>query len=749
MGFCGTMGASFIQYLVTDPIVSPLALESLYTEKLVHMPHSYFVNDHKQSSLEVLDPSTWPSRAQYGIPEDKIVLCNFNQLYKIDPLILDVWCRILHNLPETVLWLLRFPHAGEAGIRREARARGIADDRIIFTDVANKSEHIRRGVCADLFLDSYQCNAHTTGCDILWSGTPIVTTPQEKMSCRVAASLVNALGCNELITDSLEEYEAWVMRNVSNSSRQLINGRWYTVGALAKLRAEIEQKRMTEPLFDTERWVRNLERGIERMWSIHESGSPPQHIKIEDVYDGQCSPEPWVPESSLALLKSSAGTEPELDKEVIRSFGRDGLDQQAACANFAATSNLMMMQPNLASQILNLQGGRLAGNSLDALSSLQDKSSQGGRGDVRTLWGNDIQNENPNFCHPLPLSPIIGNLHQPSTSDKYKSSDFGAFGEASAVEGRTGGRPQSNSFSSSSCSGLPQSGTLLSNFLPSPLVTPKLQTSMRSGIVGQFGSHGTSVPVLDPSVPLLLGSKPSAFPAASLASQMAGRINMPLSQDVGRSVAEMPQLLKQGEAQPSRLGIRPAMGTEGSAFFPAEESSSKAPDLSAQDVLINEGLQKLVLPTTVPGILQHGAVINLSAVHPNPSSLPNLCLPGVRATSIPVPLNPQAMTSGVAVFPGGVGKSILARNVQRSNVMALGLKVNQLQLEFCCVPDMMLQQNPSLSVAPTAFLPPPAAPAAGRVVCNPSLWNGTCNGAWGQTNPWNLPWATLSAIPQT
>ncbi|EKX44302.1 hypothetical protein GUITHDRAFT_95096, partial [Guillardia theta CCMP2712] len=204
MGFCGTMGASFIQYLVTDPIVSPLALESLYTEKLVHMPHSYFVNDHKQSSLEVLDPSTWPSRAQYGIPEDKIVLCNFNQLYKIDPLILDVWCRILHKLPETVLWLLRFPHAGEAGIRREARARGIADDRIIFTDVANKSEHIRRGVCADLFLDSYQCNAHTTGCDILWSGTPIVTTPQEKMSCRVAASLVNALGCKELITDSLE-----------------------------------------------------------------------------------------------------------------------------------------------------------------------------------------------------------------------------------------------------------------------------------------------------------------------------------------------------------------------------------------------------------------------------------------------------------------------------------------------------------------------------------------------------------------
>ena len=140
-----------------------------------------------------------PTRAQYGLPpaaadgdddQAMVVLCNFNQLYKIDPQIFDTWMRILRRVPRSILWLLRFPPTGEANIRAEARKRGVAPERLHFTDVAPKDEHIRRGVLADLFLDTPGCNAHTTGCDALWSGLPLLTLVGEKMASRVAASLL-------------------------------------------------------------------------------------------------------------------------------------------------------------------------------------------------------------------------------------------------------------------------------------------------------------------------------------------------------------------------------------------------------------------------------------------------------------------------------------------------------------------------------------------------------------------------------
>lgn len=163
-----------------------------YQEKVLAMPHSYFVNDHRQSSRELVDPSThtntttnpnntnsaYPntntsthagpvSRAMYGISEDKFVFCNFNQLYKIDPLIFDVWARMLKRVPNSVLWLLRFPPVGEQFLLQEAYKRGIREDQIVFSDVAARDEHIKRGYLADLFLDTPVCNAHTTACDIL------------------------------------------------------------------------------------------------------------------------------------------------------------------------------------------------------------------------------------------------------------------------------------------------------------------------------------------------------------------------------------------------------------------------------------------------------------------------------------------------------------------------------------------------------------------------------------------------------
>lgn len=204
MGFPSTTGADYIQYLVTDKIVSPPEYSHFYSEKLVYVPNCYFVNDYKQKHRDVLDASKLPTRSSVGLPETGIIYACFNQLYKIDPEILDCWCDILSNVPNSYLWLLRFPPSGEARLRTEAENRGVARDKIIFTDVAAKHDHIRRSALADVFLDTPLCNAHTTGTDVLWAGCPIVTMPLQKMATRVAASLNYAAGIGELVCKDLQ-----------------------------------------------------------------------------------------------------------------------------------------------------------------------------------------------------------------------------------------------------------------------------------------------------------------------------------------------------------------------------------------------------------------------------------------------------------------------------------------------------------------------------------------------------------------
>ena len=167
MGFCGTMGAPFMDYLFADPTVIPSEFRTYYDEKIISMPHSFFVNDHKQSARFILDNSQSVKRAQYGIEEDKFVFCCFNQLYKIDPTLFDTWMRILKRVPNSVLWLLRFPQDGEENIFNEARKRGLRHDQIVFSDVAPKDEHLARCVLADLSLDTMSYNSHTTACDLL------------------------------------------------------------------------------------------------------------------------------------------------------------------------------------------------------------------------------------------------------------------------------------------------------------------------------------------------------------------------------------------------------------------------------------------------------------------------------------------------------------------------------------------------------------------------------------------------------
>jgi protein O-GlcNAc transferase len=272
LGFCGTLGADYMDYMVADVHCVPPQPEftAHYSEKMVYMPHSYFPNDHKQSARGVLDPDQCFTRDRFGIPEDKFVFCCFNQMYKITPQIFDVWMKILKRVPNSILWLLRFPALGEANIRAEARARGVDQDRIHFTDVSPKDEHLKRSYCADLFLDTTACNAHTTGCDVLWSGTPMITTPGKLMASRVGASLLQACGLPELIAESLEEYEELAVDLALNMDR------------LWEIRKKLEDARETCALFDTARFVRNLEKGCQEVWGLHERGEPKAHVQVMD-----------------------------------------------------------------------------------------------------------------------------------------------------------------------------------------------------------------------------------------------------------------------------------------------------------------------------------------------------------------------------------------------------------------------------------------------------------------------------------
>ncbi|CAO2045810.1 unnamed protein product [Urochloa humidicola] len=271
MGFPGTTGATYIDYLVTDEFVSPSCYAHIYSEKLVHLPHCYFVNDYKQKNQDCLTPVCPHKRSDYGLPEDKFIFACFNQLYKMDPEIFDTWCNILKRVPNSALWLLRFPAAGETRVRSHAVARGVRPDQIIFTDVAMKNEHIRRSQLADLFLDTPLCNAHTTGTDILWAGLPMITLPLEKMATRVAGSLCLATGLGEeMIVSSMKEYEDRAVDLALNPAK------------LQALTNKLKEVRMSCPLFDTARWVRNFERSYYKMWNLYCSGRHPEPFKVEE-----------------------------------------------------------------------------------------------------------------------------------------------------------------------------------------------------------------------------------------------------------------------------------------------------------------------------------------------------------------------------------------------------------------------------------------------------------------------------------
>ena len=207
LGFPGTTGADFIDYIIADAIVLPFDEQPYYTENIVHLPDCYQVNDRKRTIA-----SRTPTREELGLPAQGFVFCCFNNNWKITPAVFDVWMRLLKAVEGSVLWLFRDNRDAETNLRKEAAARGIDPTRLVFADRLPLDDHLARHRLADLFLDTLPYNAHTTASDALWAGLPVLTCRGKTFAGRVAASLLTAVGLPELLTDSLEEYEALALR---------------------------------------------------------------------------------------------------------------------------------------------------------------------------------------------------------------------------------------------------------------------------------------------------------------------------------------------------------------------------------------------------------------------------------------------------------------------------------------------------------------------------------------------------------
>jgi len=260
LGYPATTGADFIDYLIGDPVVTPLDHAAHYSERIAQMPLTYQPNDRRRPLPEA------PPRASLGLPDEAVVLCCFNQTYKISPAMLDAWSAILHGAPATVLWMLAWNGHAEANLLRELAARGVARERVFFAPKLSLDKHLARLRAADLFLDTWPCNAHTTASEALWAGVPVLTVPGPTFASRVAASLVNACGLPDLACVSAEAYVQTAIGLAQE--RELLQG----------LKSHLDVHRLALPLFDSERFARDFEALLARMHERAQQGLPPDHL---------------------------------------------------------------------------------------------------------------------------------------------------------------------------------------------------------------------------------------------------------------------------------------------------------------------------------------------------------------------------------------------------------------------------------------------------------------------------------------
>ncbi len=269
LGFATTTGAPWMDYVIADPVVLPFEDQAFFTEQIVHLPDTYWVNDRR---LRIAERA--PGRTDAGLPPNGFVFCCFNNAAKITPAVFDIWMRLLAQVPGSVLWLFSESQTAEANLRKEAQTRGIDPGRLVFAAPAARDEHLARHRLADLFLDTLPYCAHTTASDALWAGLPLLTCKGTTFAGRVAASLLSAAGLPELITTNPADYEATALRLARDPA------------ALAELRRRLEDGRDSCALFDTPRFARHMESAYETRSARWRSGQAPQAFAVEANMEG-------------------------------------------------------------------------------------------------------------------------------------------------------------------------------------------------------------------------------------------------------------------------------------------------------------------------------------------------------------------------------------------------------------------------------------------------------------------------------
>ena len=266
LGYPSTMGANFIDYIIADTVTIPDENRNFYSEKIIYMPHTYQANDDKRKIAK-----TNSRRVDFNLPDKGFVFCCFNQIYKISPKEFNIWMKLLKNVNNSVLWLIKSNKWVEQNFSKEAKRQGIDPSRIIFAEKLSYSEHLARHKHADLFIDTFNYNAHTTASDALWGGLPIVTKQGKQFTARVTSSLLTACGLPELITKNEKEYEELIYELATNPKK------------LKAISLKLSENKKNKPLFNTKLYTNNFENGLQKAYDLYFNGEHPKNIFVNET----------------------------------------------------------------------------------------------------------------------------------------------------------------------------------------------------------------------------------------------------------------------------------------------------------------------------------------------------------------------------------------------------------------------------------------------------------------------------------
>lgn len=267
----GTMACNFIDYIITDEIITPQTEEKSFSEKFLYMPECYFITHDKQEISQKT-----PSKKECGLSENSFVFCCFNTAYKIEPKIFSLWMSILKDVENSVLWLYSGNKLVIENLKKEAKKLGVDPKRLVFAPSLPKEDHLARIKNADIFLDTYYCNAHTTTIDSLHAEVPVITCQGEKFASRVASSILSTLGMNELIVEDFDAYKELAVSLAKDQAK------------LSEITIKLRKNKKTHPLFNTQLFVKNLEKGFEMIYSNYKAKQKPKMMKIQSEVYHEC-----------------------------------------------------------------------------------------------------------------------------------------------------------------------------------------------------------------------------------------------------------------------------------------------------------------------------------------------------------------------------------------------------------------------------------------------------------------------------